>query len=311
MIISIIGTGALGKTYGGLLQLAGHDVHYLVRSEAAALQKAKRFQIHLRDSQQTLSIENPHIYTQPDDLPASDLVIIAIKTTGNEALPHLLKACVKPHTRVLIIQNGIGNEEMISALTGDCPLICGIATIGAGRYDEADVEVAFIGNLKFAPYRQKDLAVCDEIIQAFANAPVHLPITVHEQYRTLRWQKLAWNIPFGALSILFDLPTHQLAGEEPYRTMVLQIMAEIDQVAQIEGLGLSEEFRQQWVNFTKNAGPYWPTLYRDFHEGKRIEKEYIIDNVLKIAQGKPDCILPMLTIMQQHLSKMLSARKVS
>ena len=46
MKISIIGSGALGKTYGGLLSLAGNDVHFLMRSEYDEIREKGFFEIN-------------------------------------------------------------------------------------------------------------------------------------------------------------------------------------------------------------------------------------------------------------------------
>lgn len=308
MIVSIIGSGALGKIYGALLALAGHQVHFLVRSEYEALQKAGYFDIVIKEPQTTLRIANPNLLTQSSDLPPSDLVIIALKTTANESIPAMISSCVTDKTVVMTIQNGIGNEEYISQYIGKSPLICAIATIGAGRGSATCVDVAFIGNLKFAPYGSADKALCQKMADAFQGTPVPLPITIHDNYKDIRWYKLGWNIPFGALSILFDQSTHELSNDEPYLTMIYRIMDEIKMIANKEGAVFTDETSKTLVGLTHKGGRYFPTIYRDFHEGNPIEKQYLFDHVLSIGQ-KHQCITPMLMLLERQLATLLTLRE--
>jgi 2-dehydropantoate 2-reductase len=306
MLISIIGAGALGKTYGGLLALAGHEVHFLAHSEYAALQQAASFAIHLKETQTTLTVKPFVIHQDANTLPPSDLVIIALKTTANQEIPSLIKSCLKDTTTVFIIQNGIGCEEWISQFTGQSPIVCGISFIGAYR-EGIDLNISFLGNLKLAPFGFASMETCEHIRDAFKQSPVPLPITLHDNYKEIRWHKLLWNIPFGALSIIFDMSTHSLAQNEPYRTMSTQLMSEIRLIAKAEGIEIEKAAQQQMIEYTAQAGQYFPTIYRDFHEGKPIEKEYMFDNVLAIA-NRYNCIVPFLTLIEKELQTLLAQR---
>ncbi len=309
MIISVIGAGALGKTYGGLLALAGHEVHFLAHSEYEALHTAGSFDIRLKELNTTLTVKSFFIHKNPEDLPPSDLVIIALKTTANHAIKSLITHCITDSSIVLILQNGIGSEEWISQFTGKAPIVCGISFIGAYR-DGIHLDISFLGNLKLAPFGEATIETCQWIVNAFQLAPIPLQITLHENYKEIRWQKLLWNIPFGALSIIFDLSTDILAQQEPYRTMVFDLMNEICVVAKAEGIIFEKPVQEQMVNYTAQAGDYFPTIHRDYHEGKPIEKEYMFDNVLAIAK-QHGCIVPFLTLVDKQLQTLLLIPRTS
>ena len=172
---------------------------------------------------------------------------------------------------------------------------------------QVEVDISFLGNLKLAPYLPEYQQACEQVKAAFQSSPVTLPITLHENYREIRWLKLGWNIPFGALSLIFDQPTNVLAGQEPYQSLVFQLMGEVRKVAKADNVDIPEAMMQQWVQFTKESGPYMPTIYRDFHAGNPIEKAYLFDHVLTIAEQK-NCNVPLLTLIQRHLSTLLASR---
>lgn len=301
MIISIIGSGALGKIYGGLLAKADNQVHFLMRSEYDAIKSSQYFNLSFIDPQQIVRIENPILHDQAKSLPISDLVIIALKTTENTHVASLLSGCLKEDTMVLVIQNGIGNEEWISRFTGKSPLICGISTVGAYRADPLTVDIAFMGDLKIAPYQIKDLELCKSLSLPLSTA-LKQPVQVYDNYKEIRWHKLLWNIPFASLSIIYDKTTNILASTQPYATIVRNVMSEVVEIAASDGVKISQEYIEKMLAATQKSKNYYPSMYRDYVEGKAIEKEYFIDNVLAITK-KHDIKTPMLNLIESKLAQ--------
>ncbi len=301
MIVSIIGSGAVGKSYGGLLSLAKTEVHYLMHSEYAKIHQSGYFNLQFQDPLQTIRIESPIIHSDPRKLPPSDLIIISLKTTENQSIASLLQSCLKADSTVLIIQNGIGNEEWISGFTQNCSVICGISTIGAYRSDANNVQVSFFGELKLAPYQLKDMEICKALSETLSGA-LKKPVPVYNNYKEIRWQKLLWNIPFASLSIIYDQNTETLASMQPYVSIVRNLMNEVIEVAAADGVKIPKDFSEKMLTASQKAKNYYPSMYRDYVEGKPIEKEYIIDNVLKIAR-KHDIQTPMLNLIETNLAK--------
>ncbi|HLF66399.1 MAG TPA: ketopantoate reductase C-terminal domain-containing protein [Gammaproteobacteria bacterium] len=233
-------------------------------------------------------------------------MIIALKTTANHHLASLLAQCVHDQTLVLVMQNGIGCEEWVAQYTGKAPIICAITFVGAYR-EGIDVMISILGQIKLAPYGSATPEMCQRIIDAFHHSPIALQCSIHDNYKLLRWTKLMWNIPFGALTIIFDIPTHRLASEEPYQSMVYSLLDEISLIAKAEGIAIEPAFHQQLVEFTAKSGHYFPTLYRDYQAGKPIEKEYMFDNVLAIAK-QHQCVVPTLTLIEKQLQTLLQTR---
>lgn len=82
MIITVIGSGAIGKFFGGLCITAGCYVCYLERSDFATVKNKKYYEIELPDGcvNQIVPSQIENDYLQ---LPKSDIIIIALKTTEN------------------------------------------------------------------------------------------------------------------------------------------------------------------------------------------------------------------------------------
>lgn len=299
MRVSVIGAGALGKAYGGLLSLSGHDVHYLMRSEFAEIKQTGFFALKFTETGKTLKIKNPQIYSKAEDLPVSDLIIVTIKTTSNDQIESLLASCRTDHSIVLVIQNGIGNEEFISQYTGKSPILCGISMMGAFR-KAVDVEVVYLGYLVLASYKPEYDPQREIVRKALSAMSIAMPVKVHESYRKLRWFKLTWNLPFGGLALMFKKTTGILASEEPYSYMLYDIISEIREIALAEGFYIDEESVQALLESSRSKTEYLPSICHDFNSGRKIEREYIFDNALAIGK-KLKVKTPLLHLLDGYL----------
>ncbi len=305
MIISIIGAGALGKAYGGLLSLA-HEVHFLMRSDYSAISENKGFHCHFEQFEKNILVKDPHIHHKADTLPLSDVVIISLKTTENKAIPSLLSHCLKPSTVMLIIQNGIGNEEWVAQFT-QCDIVCGISSMGAFRASPLQVEIPILGELRLAPFRGEK--ACEQIKVLFKESPIKLEPLIFPSYKEIRWRKLLWNVPFSTLSIIYKQDTNTLASMQPFASIVLSVMREVAEIAKTQGVMITEVDMMKMMELTKTFKNYYPSMYRDYFKGLPIEKEYIIDNVISIARAN-EVQTPMLNMIGAHLEDLGSLSNI-
>ena len=114
MKISIIGTGAIGGYYGMMLANAGHDVHFLLRSDYEYV-KAHGLQLQSK-MHDNIDLPKVNAYQKATDMPKSDIVLVALKTVQNkDVLPEILPHITDENSLVILIQNGLGMEEDLSA----------------------------------------------------------------------------------------------------------------------------------------------------------------------------------------------------
>src|SRR5690349_9267813 len=104
MRIAVIGCGAVGSFYGGKLARAGHDVHFVLRSDYDTV---RRKGVFIRSSQGDFHF-HPKCAKTPEQVGTCELVIIALKTTANNQFPNLLPPLANPSTAMLTLQNGLG-----------------------------------------------------------------------------------------------------------------------------------------------------------------------------------------------------------
>ncbi|MGQ3889559.1 ketopantoate reductase family protein [Legionella sp. CNM-1927-20] len=300
--VTVIGSGALGKFYGGLLTLAGCHVCYLERSDFAIVQEQKYYEIELPNTR-VIQIKPNQIEKDYRLLPKSDIVIVALKTTENHLLKKFLPPALKPASKILILQNGIGNEEYLSTLISTQTIVCGVTTIGATKIKPGYIKVNHLGELNLAPFNQQDIPSCEDIKQqlAYANLSNALcpPIRLFESHRIIRWSKLLWNTPFSSLSLIFNTSVDVLATQKQYQAIVRAIMHEVCLVAKQDDAEIKDKI-EKLIALTATLKGYYPSMYYDFKADKQIESQYIVFNVLDYARLH-QLNLPLLSAVYEKL----------
>ena len=115
MQVAVIGAGAVGCYYGGLLLKAGHDVTFIGRqphvdaiNAHGLLLDTKTFKGHLPAK----------AATDTGALAAPDLVLVCVKSADTEQAGRSLAGRLRPETSVLSLQNGVDNATRLAAVTG-------------------------------------------------------------------------------------------------------------------------------------------------------------------------------------------------
>jgi 2-dehydropantoate 2-reductase len=225
------------------------------------------------------------VSTPDDPLPATDVVVVCTKTTGNDELAGWLASQVEGDGTsgtapvVVILQNGLGVEEpFAAALAGVAP---GVVVLGAmsficsartapGVIDHTDYERVTVGAT--APGGAADVAVA-AVVEDFAGAQV--PTEALSDLVAGRWRKLAWNIPFNGLSVVLDATTAEMVGDPSCRQLVVDIMGEV--VAGAAGCGhpVGERTIEDLLASTEAMVPYAPSMKLDYDARRPLELDAI------------------------------------
>ena len=99
MKIAVVGCGAVGSFYGAKLARAGHEVHFLLRSDYDAV---RRQGVLIRSPEGDFQVR-PQCARRPEEIGPAELVLIGLKTTANDQFAKLLPPLVGPATAVLTL----------------------------------------------------------------------------------------------------------------------------------------------------------------------------------------------------------------
>ena len=280
--IAIVGAGAIGSYYGGRLALAGGDVRFLMRGDAAHV---RRHGLTLKEKDATRTLRDVTVFERPEAIGPVDLVIVTLKTTANAALSSLLPPLMRAGTAVLTLQNGLGNEEVVASMVGAERLMGGLCYIGVTR--EAPGEITGYhtpGKMTLGEFQRPASGRVREIAARFEAVGVQTRVV--DDLAEARWQKLIWNVPFNGLAIAGGgVSTDRILTNPTLAEQVRPLMDEVATAARHFGYRVPESFIQAQIDVTPGMGAYRPSSLVDFLAGREVEIEPIWGEPLRRAEA--------------------------
>lgn len=268
MKIAIVGAGALGLYYGALLQRGGEDVHFLLRRDYAAITSGGLTVYSIAGDFTLPTVQG---YQRPEDIGPVDLVLVGLKTFANHLLTELVGPLLGTHTRILTLQNGLGNEEALAEQFGAERIIGGVAFLCSNRGEPGVVHHLGAGRIIIGKYLRGTNAPLTELVARFNKCGIDCRLT--DDLLKTRWEKLVWNIPFNGLCALLQQTVDRFLAVAASRALIREIMREVIQAANAQGLSTSIPlaYADTMLEFTDKMGVYQPSMQIDRAEGRQLE----------------------------------------
>ena len=298
MKIAVVGCGALGSYYGARLCRAGHEVHFLLRSDYDAVRQGG---VTVQSAGGDFHVQ-PICARDPREIGPAELVLIGLKTTANSALPQLLPPLAGPETAVLTLQNGLGNEAAIASLVGAEKTLGGLCFVCLNRVAPGEILHIAHGTVVMGEYGRPVQPRTRLIAGAIADSGV--PCKVTEDLAAAHWEKLVWNIPFNGLGVAGAaglealergrinpgqtlgpcLTTDLLLDNGRWEKLVRELMMETIHAAQALGLTVLDSAADWQINRTRDMGAYKASTLIDFERGQELELESLFFEPLRQAR---------------------------
>ena len=298
MKIGVVGCGALGSFYGAKLWKAGHDVHFLLRSDYDVVRE-RGVEIESADGD---FIARPQAARTPQEIGLCDLVLIGLKTTANGEFPKLLPPLVGSNTLVLTLQNGLGNEEVLAKLIPTEQILGGLCFVCLNRIRPGFIRHLDHGFVVIGEFQRLPLPRTQAIAEMFQNAGVKC--SVSEDLGKAHWEKLVWNVPFNGLGVAGlagveamtsgvvpaqitrrdCLPTDELLRDARWTELVHGLMLEVIHAAAKLGHVIPESLADKMIERTRTMGTYRASTLVDFERGQPLELESLFLEPLRQAQ---------------------------
>ena len=297
MKIAIIGAGAVGAWYGARLALAGHDTHFVLRSDYDAVTR-DGYLLRTAAGEERLFPVNTHRASAT--VGVCDLVVIALKATANDQFAALLSPLVGPNITVLTLQNGMGNTEKLAALFGMEKVMAGLCFVCLNRTAPGVIENFHAGRIAFAEGAGPATDRTRAIAKAFELAGV--TVSVADSHEEILWKKLCWNVPFNGLSIAAGgITTDKIMASPELVALSRALMEELRAAAKARGFALSDKFIEAQFTVTRDMGAYKPSSLIDWLEHRPVEVDAIWGEPLRrgLAAGIP---MPHLTTLHALLT---------
>lgn len=227
MKIVIVGPGAIGCLFAATLKKSKEDVWLLDKDKDRA-SKINEGGISIEGVSGSwhAKIRATH---DPKEIEKADIVIIAVKSYDTKEAIEKIKPIVHDDTKVITMQNGIGNIEIISEIIGSEKVIGGVTSHGATLIDTGSVRHAGRGDVVIGRLDGKIPVEMRQIREVFNK--VGIEIRISRDIKSLLWSKLIINVGINALTAITRLPNGKLLEYEGTRRILRDAVTEAIKVA--------------------------------------------------------------------------------
>ncbi len=270
MQVAVIGAGAVGCYYGGLLLRAGHDVTFIGRQPHVDAINAHGLLLDIKDFRGHLPARAA---TDATALAAPDLVLVCVKSADTEAAGRALSGHLRPETALLSLQNGVDNAQRLRAVTGH-PVIAAVVYVGS--------EMAAPGHVRH--HGGGDLVIgaspaSEALAQALRAAGVHT--TISAGIEAVQWTKLITNCAFNALSAGAGIAYGPMMQVEGARDVIAAAVKEAAEVARACGVTIPPDLGAQIFRIPAAMPNQTSSTAQDLSRGKPSEIDFLNGYVVR------------------------------
>lgn len=192
--VAIVGSGAMGSVYAGLMVSAGHEVHAIcLWDDHVTAINAKGLRVEGASGDRIVSIRASR---SCEGIGVCDLVIIATKAFDVENAARDAQPLVGPHTVVQTIQNGLGSPEKVAAILGGSRIAIGVVG-GFGASIKAPGHAHHNGMemIRFGAYADLPRADLERSADIWTSAGFQ--VAIFDDVKQMVWEKLIMNVAFS------------------------------------------------------------------------------------------------------------------
>ena len=182
MHIAVMGAGAVGCYYGGLLARAGHTVTLIARPSHVQAIAAHGLRLQTATSDEHIALNaNSDVAALKD----AELVLFCVKSSDTESAGAQMKAYLRKDATVLSLQNGVDNAQRLQAVLGQ-DVIATVVYVATAMAGPGHVQHFGRGDLVLGQHARSE-----QLAQLLSEAGI--PSTVSNNVQGALWTKLIIN----------------------------------------------------------------------------------------------------------------------
>ncbi len=311
MNIVILGAGAIGSVFGGLLAQAGHNVTLIGRQEhLTAIAEKGLFIDGIWGSH---CVKNLACYMSVAQMPSHarcglECALVTVKSYDTDELMRSCVALLPDSVIYVSLQNGLGNIECIAAQAGWHRVIGGRIIFGVVFVDNGHVRVTVEADktaLGMPLSGTADRGMVERLAAVFAGAGIASEVT--DSIEQLLWGKMLYNCALNALATI--LATHYGALLETGMQAAMQrIVEEIFTVVERVSVKLPYSDPAHYMErlsgeLIPRTCDHLPSMLQDIRRGKKTEIQALNGFIVRLAreQGAEAPCNALVTAMVQSL----------
>jgi 2-dehydropantoate 2-reductase len=270
--VAVLGAGAVGSYFGGMLARGGVNVTLIARPAHVEAIRAKGLFLDTVSFQEHVKIEAS---TEPLAARGADVIFFCVKTTDTESSARSLAPYLAPGAIVVSLQNGVDNVARMRDAAGidalPAVVYIAVAMPEPGHIKHLGRGELVVGQLRGSPHLAEPAASArtQRVASLFTSAGV--PCRVSTYIEADLWSKFIRNCAGNAVTAITQTSYAQAARNPQSRELMGQVIAETVAVARASGVQLPDVDIAEVMNFFQSMGEASSSTAQDLARGKRTE----------------------------------------
>ena len=270
--VAVLGAGAVGCYYGGMLARAGHRVTLIGRPVHVDAFRKSGLRFEGLTFDERVAVEAS---TDASAVRGARLVLFCVKSTDTEQAAAQIAPHLDADALVVNLQNGVDNTERIQAKLSN-------RVIPAAVY--VATEMAGPGHLKH--HGRGDLVIGSssaDIKTLFEAAGV--PVLLSDNVAGELWAKLVVNCAYNALSAIAQLPYGRMIEGPGIREVMRDVVDETLAVAKASGVRMAPDMLAQTYRIAEAMPTQYSSTAQDLARGKPTEIDHLNGYVVRRGEA--------------------------
>jgi len=279
MKVAVLGAGAVGCYYGGMLARAGHSVTLIGRATHVEVFRQSGLHFEALTFDEKVPVEAS---TSAEAVRGAKLVLFCVKSTDTDAAAVDMAPFLDPDALVANLQNGVDNAERIQARIAQ-PVIpaCVYAATemaGPGHLKHHGRGDLVIGTLGRAP--AEALAHVKECFEAAG-----VPVAISDNVAGELWAKLVANCAYNAVSAIAQLPYGVMIESPGVRELMRDVTEEVVAVAKAGGIRMLPDVLERVYAIARAMPTQHSSTAQDLARGKPSEIDHLNGYVVRRGEA--------------------------
>jgi 2-dehydropantoate 2-reductase len=279
--VAVVGAGALGCLFGGMLARAGAQVTLIGR--AVHVEAIRRDGLRF-ESRGRVTIIPVAATGDMAGVRGARLVLLCVKSTDTDDAARAMAPHLGADAVVLNLQNGVDNVERIRAHLGN-RVLPGLVYVAAEMAGPGHVRHTGGGSLTIGELdvlrrgNRSEQHVLEQIAALFAAAGIK--VTISDAVEVDLWTKLVMNCAYNAISALTGSQYGRMVALPDIRAVMADTVNEVVAVAAAKGVRLPDDLVDRAIRLADGMPVTISSTAQDLLRGRRTEIDHLNGYVVR------------------------------
>jgi len=269
--VAVMGAGAVGCYFGGLLARAGHDVTLIARPQHVEAIARDGLRMETKTFDERVRVKAS---SDPAAAKGAQLVLFCVKSGDTESAGAQLKPHLGGDALVLCLQNGCDNDQRLRQVLTQQEIAAAVVYVGTEMLGPGHVKHHGRGELVIDPVR--NIPGLEKTLAAAG-----IPTEVSDNVRGALWQKLIINCAYNAVSAIAQKPYGQTVPGVGIRDVMEDVIQECLAVAEAEGVRITTDVRAGVQRVFETIPAQYSSTAQDIARGKPTEIDFLNGHVVR------------------------------